>query len=187
MGPDVPIKIELGYRDMKIDFGLEGHDVSLEFVLAIQILPDGLNRMNLTRADLIFFDELPMVLSLNIELQDNIFYANIDQMGLNIHDRYGQRSHPKHENIDMTENEYKTFLNDFSLTLNYIKKFYNDVILRGGLPFPYDVPEFYTSVKFGPNALYFLFETEEEYKMTPSHYLTEGEGDEVDPWDTYYE
>ena len=77
MGPDVPIKIELGYRDMKIDFGLEGHDVSLEFVLAIQILPDGLNRMNLTRADLIFFDELPMVLSLNIELQDNIFYANI--------------------------------------------------------------------------------------------------------------
>ena len=81
----------------------------------------------------------------------------------------------------MTENEYKKFLNEFSLTLNYIKKYYNDVILRGGILFPYDVEEFYTSVKFGPHAMYFLFETGEEYKITPTHFLTDESEAEQDP------
>jgi len=71
----------------------------------------------------------------------------------------------------MTENDYRSFLSDLSLTFNFIKKHYNDVILRRGIPFPYDVPEFYTSVAFYPGAAYFLFLTEDEYKMTPSHYI----------------
>ena len=69
----------------------------------------------------------------------------------------------------MTENDYRSFLSDLSMTLNFIKKHYNEVILRQGVPFPYDVPEFYTTMAFYPGAAYFLFLTEEEYKMTPSH------------------
>jgi hypothetical protein len=92
------------------------------------------------------YDELSMMASLNVELADDVFYAHIEKLALNIHEKYGQKSHPKENNIGMTENEYKTFLNEFSLTLNYIKKYYNDVIFRGGVDFPYDVEEFYTTL-----------------------------------------
>jgi hypothetical protein len=129
---------------MKIDFGLNDHDISLEYTLEIKIHEDGLNRMNLT--GLLFYDELPMIQSLNVELQDNLIYASVDQLSLNIHERYGQKSYPKQNHINMTTNEYRSFLGEFSLTLNFIKKYYNDVILRGGVDFPYDVKEFYTSV-----------------------------------------
>lgn len=92
---------------------------------------------------------------------------------MNIHERYGQKYEPSYNSLNMTVNDYASFLTDFSLTLNSIKKHYNDVILRNGVPFPYDVPEFYTSLKFYPGAAYFLFETEEEYKATPRHFEAE--------------
>jgi len=63
----------------------------------------------------------------------------------------------------------------------------NDVYLRPGNPFPYNVDEFYTFLEFGPNAMYFLFETEEEYKMTPSHYQMIEDDEEPDPYNYYYE
>ena len=79
----------------------------------------------------------------------------------------------------MSRNEYSSFLTDFSLTLNTVKTQYNDVILRNGVPFPYNVPEFYTSLKFYPGAAYFLFETEEEFKQTAfSQKYREGDMDE---------
>lgn len=88
---------------------------------------------------------------------------------MNIHERYGQKTQPHDNSLGMTENDYRTFLSDFSVTLNTIKKHYNDVILRTGIPFPYDVPEFYTTMAFYPGAAYFLFETEAEYRVTPSN------------------
>ena len=95
----------------------------------------------------------------------------------------------------MSENDYRSFLSDFSLTLNFIKKTYNDVILRKGIPFPYDVPEFYTTVAFYPKAAYFLFKTEEEYKQPPfktqleeDRYRTDADEDGLNPYtDEYYD
>lgn len=59
----------------------------------------------------------------------------------------------------MTENEYKNFLSDLSLSFDIIKKYYNNVILRDGIPFPYDTDQFYTKVKFYQGMMFFLFET----------------------------
>ena len=86
---------------------------------------------------------------------------------MNIHEKYGQKTTPHDNKLNMSENDYRSFLTDFSLSLNFIKKHYNDVILRRGIPFPYDVPEFITTVAFYPKAAYFLFETEAEYKQSP--------------------
>lgn len=94
----------------------------------------------------------------------------------------------------MSENDYRSFLSDFSLTLNFIKKHYNDVILRKGIPFPYDVPEFYTTVAFYPQAAYFLFETDEEYKQSPfrkqleeDRYMQDNDEDGLNPYIDEYE
>jgi len=169
---------------MEVNFGLNDVDVSLEYTLEIRILEEGSNRMNLTGT--LLYDELPMITSIDTWLEDDIIYGYVKALKLNIHDRYGQKSFPKENWIGMTENEYKAFLNEFSLTLNDIKNYYNDVILRPGLPFPYDVPEFWTFMEFGPNAMYFLFETEEEYKMAPSHYDMIEDDESPDPYNYYY-
>lgn len=167
LGENIPLRFELGYRDMKIDFGLNNHDVSVEYVLQLRVLEDGQNRMNLTGT--LLYDEIPMVLSFDTWLEDDIIYGHIDVLSINIHKRYGQKEFPKENHMNMTTNEYRAFLAEFSLTLNYIKDWSNDVFLRPGQPFPYDVEEFWTFLEFEPNTMYFLFETEEEYKMIPSH------------------
>jgi hypothetical protein len=162
-GPDVPLTFELSYTDMKFTFG-DTNEMNL--------LIDYKLHMRVTTLDDsggYFYDEIPMQVGGNIELHDNIIHGEISLITMNIHERYGQKTQPHDNSLGLTENDYRSFLSDYSLTLNFIKKHYNDVILRQGIPFPYDVPEFYTSLAFYPGAAYFLFETEEEYKVTPSH------------------
>ena len=64
----------------------------------------------------------------------------------------------------MSANDYRAFITDFSLMLIEQRKYLNDVILRNGIPFPYDVPEFYTTVQFRPGVAYFIMVVEDEYK-----------------------
>lgn len=51
---------------MQIDFGLNDHDISIEYTLQLRVLEHGPNDMNLT--GLVFYDELPMTQSFNVEL-----------------------------------------------------------------------------------------------------------------------
>ena len=162
---------------MKVTFGdtATDLDVILDYTLQLDVL-------NINGHEIYFKDDIPIQQGFTMELEDNMLYANIGLLSMNIHERYGQKSEPKVNNLNMTENDYAGFLTDFSLTLNTIKKHYNDVILRNGVPFPYDVPEFYTSLKFYPGAAYFLFETEEEYKATPRHYEFSELDEEFNPY-----
>jgi hypothetical protein len=162
---------------MKVTFGdtSADSDIILDYVLTLSVMNHA--------GDLCYFqDDIPLQQGFSMELEDNLLYANIDFLLMNIHERYGQKAEPKYNSIDMSENEYAEFLTDFSLTLNSIKKHYNDVILRNGVPFPYDVPEFYTSLKFYPGAAYFLFETELEYKSKPRHFEPEEMDEEINPY-----
>ena len=103
---------------MEINFGLNDVDVSLEFTLQIRVLEEGSNRMNLTGT--LIYDELPMVMSFDTWLEDDTIFGNVKTANLNIHQRYGQKSFPKENHMGMTENEYRAFLNEFSLTLNFM-------------------------------------------------------------------
>jgi len=83
----VPIRFELSYRDIKVDFGLNDHDVSVEYVLKFRVLEEGNNRMNLTGT--LLYDEIPMLLSFDTWLEDDTIYGKIDAFTMNIHQRYG--------------------------------------------------------------------------------------------------
>lgn len=161
-GPNVPIEIDLSYRDMKFSFAPDTDiDLHVEYILQMRVIDRWGNNGGGQ-----FYDEIPMQLGGKVELHDNIIHGEIKYLNMNIHEKYGQKTQPHSNQLEMTENDYRSFLSDFSLSLNFIKKHYNDVILRTGIPFPYDVPEFYTSVAFYPQAAYFLFETESEFKQS---------------------
>jgi len=64
--------------------------------------------------------------------------------------------------MDVTENEYREFLSTYGFTMNYIKKWMNDVYFRDGIPFPYNINEFKTSVSFKEKSMHVMLEVEED-------------------------
>ena len=175
---------------MKFTFGDTTElNILIDYKLYMRVTATSGNRTNEY-----FYDEIPMQVGVNVDLQDNIITGEIKSMNMNIHERYGQKTQPHDNSLGMTENDYRTFLSDFSQTLNTIKKHYNEVILRTGIPFPYDVPEFYTTMAFYPGTAYFLFETEEEHKRIPSSwrrddilYLDDMDEESANPYADQYD
>merc|ERR1719389_1047019 len=96
----------------------------------------------------LMYDELKMILSMDMTADDDILYIKILNLKLDIDSRFGQRSAPIRDGMDMTENEYREFLSTYGFAMNFIKKWMNDVYLREGIYFPWGVEEFYTSVYF---------------------------------------
>ena len=176
---------------MKFTFGAdwsdnnEGEiDIDVEYILRMRVYNQTHDPLDILGY---FYDEIPIKEGINLELHDDTLYGEIKYLQMNIHDRYGQNSYPKFASdaMNISRNEYSSFLTDFSLTLNNIKQHYNDVILRNGVPFPYDVPEFYTTLKFYPGAAYFLFETLDEFKQTAfnsARYFGEDMDEEENPY-----
>ena len=65
-------------------------------------------------------------------------------------------------NMDLTENDYREFLSTFGFTMNYLKKWLNDVYFRDGLFFPYNVSEFKTRVGFKEKSMHIMLEVEDD-------------------------
>jgi hypothetical protein len=65
----------------------------------------------------------------------------------------GVSQYPRYNSMDLTPNEYREFLSQFGITLNYLKKYFNDVIFRQGILTPYDYKEFYSYVEFLPGSM----------------------------------
>ena len=63
--------------------------------------------------------------------------------------------------MELTENEYREFLSTYGFCMNFIKKWMNDVYLREGIYFPYNVEEFYTTVFFKEKSMHIMLEVED--------------------------
>ena len=64
--------------------------------------------------------------------------------------------------MKLTSNEYREFLSTFGFTMNFMKKWMNDVYLREGIYFPYGVDEFYTTVFFKEMSMHIMLEVEDK-------------------------
>jgi len=163
LGENKPLTFILSFRDMKVGFAQGDKDVTLEMVARISIYYDHADplaaKKNLPKHEL-FYDEFPVVASGKVECINDVFKSEIDQLQLNIDKKYGQRDQPKRNNMDLTTNEYKEMLGQLQFTFNFWRKYLNDVLLRDGTRFPYNMKEFDTTVKFKNHAMYFLFEVE---------------------------
>lgn len=109
----------------------------------------------------LMYDELKMILSVDMTAEDDILFVKILNLKLDIDSRFGQRSAPIRDGMELTENEYREFLSTYGFAMNYIKKWMNDVYLREGIYFPYNVEEFYTTVFFKEKSMHIMLEVEE--------------------------
>jgi len=74
----------------------------------------------------------------------------------------GDRKLPIRNSMGMTEADYREFVSTFGFTLNYLKKWLNDVVLRNGIVFPYNTHEFDTSLKFAEKSMHIIIEVEDD-------------------------
>lgn len=124
-------------------------------------------------------DELAMKNDLYIVLDDDELWLWIEDINLNIHERYGQRSVPKQNSLNMTENDYQKFLGELSMSLYQIEEHLNEVTFRDPIPmYQLETPEFYKGVMFWDHAMYIELFVEEEYKI-----YEEKEEEEDEEWD----
>ena len=64
--------------------------------------------------------------------------------------------------MQMSKSEYMSFLNSLSLTCNSLKQWLNDVIFISGIPLPYKLDEFKSTLTFNTGSMHFLLDVENE-------------------------
>lgn len=107
------------------------------------------------------YDEHKMISSMDMTATDDIMFIKLLNHKLDIDSKFGQRSQPISNNMEMTENEYREYLSTLGFTMNYIKKWLNDVYFRDGIFFPYNVSEFKTEVSFQEKSMHIMLEVED--------------------------
>ena len=95
----------------------------------------------------ILYDELKMVTSFNVKVENDIAMINIQQNKLDL-SKKSDKTEPVRNALKMTNNEYREFLSTFGFTMNFMKKWMNDVTLRNGVWLPFSMKEIYMTVKF---------------------------------------
>lgn len=125
-------------KDVKVLLGQFDTDMIFEYTLCMSWFGIGSGHKHTE----LMYDELKMISSMDMTSEHDIMYIKLLNHKLDIDSKFGQRSQPIMNNMDLTENEYREFLSTYGFTMNYLKKWLNDVYLRDGIFFPYNVSEF---------------------------------------------
>ena len=102
-----------------------------------------------------------MVTSFNTKIDNDVAFITILNNKLDLPKKSG-KTEPIRNSMKMSKNEYREFLSTFGFTMNFMKKWMNDVTLRGGVMLPYSMEEIYTSVDFSTKAAHIFLEVEDK-------------------------
>lgn len=158
IGYDKPMLLELGFKDPSVMFGQFDTDLIFEYTLKMKYKLDIPDEMSYGQNTELLYDEVRMISTMNIEADDDILYVDLLSHKLDMNSQYGFSSQPVRNSMSLTENEYREFLSTFGFSMNYLKKYLNDVVFREGVLFPYNMEELYTAVDFNEGQMHILFD-----------------------------
>ena len=129
----------------------------------------------------LMYDCLHLTSAALVRTDDQIMHIELIEHKLNLDNAGANREAPKRNNMDMTSNDYREFLEDFSFTVSEFKKWLNMVIFRGNrVKFPYKMEEFKTSVRFEDQKMHVMIGVEDKaYRFLEQTYWTD-EGAVID-------
>jgi hypothetical protein len=157
LGPNKPLKVDVEFKDIKVTFGQYEVDMVVDYTLCMKW------RLDLLGSKELLYDELMMQSSANIRAESEILHIDLIEHKLRLDARGGNRDMPKRNSMDMTQNEYREFLEDMSFSTSEFKKWLNDVVLRGDrVKFPYNLKEFKTSLNFQKQKVHVLVDVEDD-------------------------
>lgn len=192
----------MNFKDIKVLFGNFDTDLIFEYTMVMNWLPDDKHaedpgsKATKGNKETIFYDEFKMVTTATLEVVDDIGYLNILNHKLDLNNKFAQTTSPEKNTIDVTENEYREFLQSLGFTLNEMKKWLNDVILLDGIKFPYKLDEIKSEIKFQQGSMHWFMELEdnlanyledefwdEKYKEKQGKSDVDAEAREIEFWD----
>lgn len=104
----------------------------------------------------LLYDEINMVTSADIESRNDIVYIKV--LNNKINNGRSKKHMPMRNSMNMTKGDYREFLSTFGFTMNFMKKWLNDVVLRRGVRLPFKMEELETEVKFQEKSMHLLLE-----------------------------
>jgi hypothetical protein len=155
VGPNKMLKINVSYKDINVMLGQFDVDAIIEYTLCISFSLDDSKQKEL------LYDELKMVTSFNVKVDNDVAFITILNNKLDL-PKKNTKEEPIRNSMKLTNNEYREFLSTFGFTMNFMKKWMNDVTLRGGVKLPYNMEEIYTSVDFSTKAAHIFLEVEDK-------------------------
>jgi len=141
LGENVPLKMDLSFKDIDIMFAEHETDIILDYMLCIKFSHDG------EEGEEILYDELKVITSIDVEVMKDIAFPHIVSMKLDIDPTYGKPK-PTRTSLDLDQRDYRKFLSTFGLSLMEVKTLLNDVVMIDGVTFPFSVDEIFTTVDF---------------------------------------
>ena len=135
LGKTKPLFGDVSFKDFTVFFDQYDVDATVEYEMCFTI--NFINRKKVKQE--VMYDCVRMVTAMNFETELNPLHIHIVKHEPLVNDEL--KSLPYRNNIKMTSNQYREFLEDFSLSSNYFKKWLNTEVLRGpkmNLPFTFD-------------------------------------------------
>lgn len=157
IGGDIPMKIEVHYKDFKVMYGKFDSDIIFEYTACIGFFMNSdLNKKE------VLYDEIPMIASLDMTMADDVAFMHILNLKHDTESKYGVKKMPVRNSMDMGEADYREFLSSYGFFLQDFKKWLNNDYLSWGIRFPYNPKEFYTTVSFKEQSMHIMLEVEED-------------------------
>lgn len=160
IGPNKPLKIDVHVKDVKVSFGRYNTDVTLDYTLCVDFREVDPNAVKGGKR--LLYDEIKMLSSANIKVENDVMDLFIDSHKINFDRRYGASLKPKDDKMGMSDYEYRKFLSTFGFTMNELKKWLNELVLAGGVAFPYKMDQLDTRFAFREDRLHIFLEFEEK-------------------------
>ena len=126
-------------KNVNVKFGKFDTDIILTYTLSIDF------RLG-TKSQ--FYDELHMVTTMQLTTDNDIMNFKIIKHKLDVMNKYSETEYPVRNEVSISTNEYREFLASFEMTMEKVKNWLNQNVLRNGIHFPYAVDEIKTDFKF---------------------------------------
>lgn len=168
-GKNKPLRFNAEFRDIKVQFGKFDVDAIVNYEFCFNVFLDLLGAKEL------MYDCIVMSSAANIRAENEVLHINLIEHKVNLNTDGSNRDAPKRNAMNLTVNEYREFLEDFSFTASEFKKWLNDVVLRGDrVTFPYKMEEFQTSLRFEDSKMHLMLDVEDQaYKYLEQRYWLE--------------
>lgn len=156
LGKNVDLDFSVDFKNINIELGKYEVDLIANYEMCVKF------QMHKNKKELMY-DCFAFTSAANIHNRDQILHIDLMEHRLNLNGETANREAPKRNNMDLTTNEYREFLEDISFTVSEAKTWLNDVVLRGNkVRFPYAVEEFKTTLKFEAQKMHLMLDIEDK-------------------------
>jgi hypothetical protein len=160
LGDNIPMGLDLKFKDIKVLFGQFNTDVILEYTACMSF-----SSLLGSKKTEVLYDELPIITTLDMDAEKDMLFIRMLNNKLDIDSKFGQKQKPERTTMTMTTVDYRQFHSTMSYSLNYFKNWLNDKHFPDGVHFAWSMDEFDTQLHFQEKSMHILLEVNDDAEV----------------------